>query len=217
MQLQKPPRPAGITILAVLSILIGIFGLLGGIAIIGLSALFSTSSLLGASAGLVSGFGLVLGGIVVVVSLIWLAVGIGFLHGKGWAWTLGMIFSVLSILGAIGVTALGNYRSIVGVFIWGIMIYYLTRTRVKSFFGKGPGIIPQAYSTMPGFPGSSPPTYASPMGATPTGITTSIGSANAPTQRTSTSSAGSRFCTNCGAQVGLGMAKCGSCGQTLQA
>src|SRR5712692_5377634 len=217
MQLQKPPRPLGVTILAIFGILIGIFGLLAGVAIIGLSALISTSTLLGVGGGILTGFGLIIGGVVVIFSLIWLAVGFGFLNGKGWAWSLGMVFSVLSILGAIAFTALGSYGSIVGVILWGMMIYYLTRTRVKSFFGKGPGILPPAYSAMPGFPGSSPPTFTSPMAATPTGITTSFGTANAQTARTLTASTGTRFCTNCGAPVGLGMAKCVSCGQTLQA
>src|SRR5713101_1346167 len=216
MQLQKPPRPLGVTILAVLAILVGIFGLLAGVAIIGLSALISTSTLLAVGGGILSGLGLIIGGIVVVFSLVWLAVGFGFLNGKGWAWSLGMVFSVLSILGAIAFTALGSYGSIVGVILWGMMIYYLTRTRVKSFFGKGPGIIPSAYSATPGFPGSSPPTFNS-MGATPTGITTSFGSANAQTARTLTPSTGTRFCTNCGAPISPGIAKCVSCGQTLQA
>src|SRR6266540_1971624 len=138
MQQLRPARPTGITIIAVLAILIGVFGLIGGIAIIGLSALVSTSTLLGANAASLTGFGLVLGGIVLVFSLIWLAVGLGFLHGKSWAWTLGMIFSVLSIIGALSFAIIGGYRGILGVFIWGMMIYYLTRGRVKSFFGKGP-------------------------------------------------------------------------------
>lgn len=217
MQLQKPLRPLGVTILAILDILVGIFGLLAGVAVIGLSVLIDTSALLGTGGGILTGLGLIIGGVIVVFSLIWLAVGFGFLNGKGWAWSLGMVFSVLSILGAIAFTALGSYGSIVGVVLWGVMIYYLTRTRVKSFFGKGPGILPSVYPTAPAFPASSPPTFTSPMAATPTGITTSFGSTNAPTSRSTTPSAASRFCINCGAAIPPGMAKCGSCGQTLQA
>ncbi len=215
MQMQKPPRPLGVTLLAIFAILVGIFGLLIGVAIVGLSALIDTSALLGTGGGILTGLGLIIGGVVMVFSLIWLAVGFGFLNGKGWAWTLGMVFSVLSILGAIAFTALGNYGSIVGVVLWGMMIYYLTRTRVKSFFGKGPGILPSVYPTSPAFPASSPPTFTSPRAATPTGITTSFGSTNAPTSRTTTPSAASRFCTNCGAPIDPGMPKCGSCGKAL--
>jgi len=212
VQLQKPPRPTGVTILAVLSILIGILGLLGGIAI-GFSALISTSTLFGTAGGIVTGFGFILGGIVVVFSLIWLGVGFGFLHGRGWAWTLGMIFSVLSIIGALAIAATGSASRVVGVFIWGLMIYYLTRTRVKSFFGKGPGVGPLADSTTPAFPAPSTPSFASPMMASPTGITTSLGAGNAPTQSLNASSNTPRFCTNCGATITPGAAKCASCGR----
>ena len=132
---QRPRRPIGITILAVLEILIGIVGLLASLAIIGFSALFSTlpriGSLLGAN-------GLIIGGVVLFFSLIWLATGAGFLHGRGWSWTLGMIFSILSLLGALGALTIGLITGGVGGLIfWGLMMYYLTRTRVKAFFGKG--------------------------------------------------------------------------------
>src|SRR5438128_12164122 len=102
--MQRPSRPVGITILAVLEILIGIVGLLASLVIIGFSALFSTlptvGSLLGAG-------GLIIGGIVLFFSIIWLATGVGLLHGRGWSWTLGMIFSILLLCGRIGVLTIG--------------------------------------------------------------------------------------------------------------
>ncbi len=215
MQVQRPPRPAGVTILAVLAILIGILGLLAGIAIIGLSALISTSTLLGVAGGILSGLGMIIGGIVVVFSLIWLAVGFGFLNGKSWAWTLGMIFSVLSILGAIAFTAIGSYTSIVGVVIWGMMIYYLTRTRVKSFFGKGPPLAPGVYTSTPAFSPPSRSTFAPSVIGASIGAPSSYGTANSPaTDSTPRAvSAPNRFCTNCGATITSGSTKCGSCGQ----
>src|SRR5207247_10765585 len=130
---QKPSRPVGITILAVLEILIGIVGLLASLVIIGFSALFATLPTVGP---LVGAIGLVIGGVVLFFSIIWLATGVGFLHGRGWSWTLGMIFSVLSLLGAIGALTIGLITGGVGGLIFlGLMLYYLTRTHVKSFFG----------------------------------------------------------------------------------
>jgi len=132
---QRLSRPIGITVLAVLEILIGIVGLLASLAIIGLSALLSTLPRVGSLLGT---FGLVIGGVVLFFSLIWLATGAGFLHGRGWSWTLGMIFSVLSLLGAVGALAIGLITGGVGGLIfWGLILYYLTRTHVKAFFGKG--------------------------------------------------------------------------------
>src|SRR5437016_1058440 len=133
--MQRPSRPIGITILAALEILIGIVGLLASLVIIGFSALFSTLPTVGPLLGAV---GLIIGGVVLFFSVIWLATGVGFLHGRGWSWTLGMIFSILSLLGAIGALTIGLITGGVGGLIfWGLMLYYLTRTHVKAFFGKG--------------------------------------------------------------------------------
>src|SRR4029077_7207985 len=132
--MQKPPRPIGITFLAIIQILIGLLGLLVSVVIIGYSAILSTLPVVGALASTV---GLVIGGVFLFFSLIWLATGVGFLHGRGWAWTLGMIFTVLSLLGAVGALIIGLITGGVGGLIfWGLMLYYLTRTHVKAFFGK---------------------------------------------------------------------------------
>jgi len=130
-----PSRPVGITILAILEILIGIVGLLASLAIIGLSALLSTLPRVGSLLGT---FGLIIGAVVLFFSIIWLATGVGFLHGRRWSWALGMIFSILSLLGAIGALTIGLITGGVGGLIfWGLMLYYLNRTHVKAFFGKG--------------------------------------------------------------------------------
>src|SRR5438046_5079778 len=126
---QRPSRPTGITILAILEILIGIVGLLASLAIIGLSALASTLPSIGLLVGTI---GLVIGGVFLFFSLIWLATGFGFLHGKGWSWILGMIFSILSILGAVGALTAGlTTGGLVGIFFWSRMIYELTRTHAN--------------------------------------------------------------------------------------
>src|SRR5438046_10765316 len=91
---QRPSRPVGITILAVLEVLIGIVGLLASLLIIGFSALFATLPTVGSLLGAI---GLVIGGVVLFFSIIWLATGVGFLHGRGWSWTLGVIISILSL------------------------------------------------------------------------------------------------------------------------
>src|SRR3989441_1408756 len=145
--MQKPSRPIGITFLAIIQILIGVLGLLVSLAIIGLAAIFSTLPTVGTLIGTV---GIVIGGVFLFFSLIWLATGVGFLHGKGWAWTLGMIFTVLSILGAAYVAFTGLYQAGYALVFWIIMIIYLTRSHVKVFFGKGmvPTSIP-AMNTQP--------------------------------------------------------------------
>src|SRR3989442_2404605 len=209
--MQKPSRPLGITFLAIIQILIGVLGLLVSIAIIAFSALLTTLPTIGTLASTV---GLVIGGVFLFFSLIWLATGVGFLHGKGWAWTLGMIFTVLSILGAAYVSFTGVYQAGYALGSWVIMIIYLTRSHVKVFFGKGtvpsympamntqptmrtapllqsqtqyaPTVLPSLQYT-PAAPASTP----IPVVANATGKCRSCGVPLAP---------GNTFCTNCGAK-----------------
>jgi hypothetical protein len=208
--MQKPPRPIGITLLAIVEILIGVLGLLVSLAIIGLAALFSTLPAVGTLIGTV---GVVIGGVVLFFSLIWLATGVGFLHGKGWAWTLGMIFTVLSILGAAYVAYTGIYQAGYALGFWIIMIIYLTRSHVKVFFGKGTAATympamniqptmraapvlqsqtqyaPTAPPTLQYNPAPAPTPATAPV--TATGKCRSCGMPLAP---------GNTFCTNCGAK-----------------
>jgi hypothetical protein len=209
--MQKPSRPIGITILGIIEILIGVLGLLVSVAIIGVSALFSTLPAVGTRIGTV---GVVIGGVFLFFSLIWLATGVGFLHGKGWAWTLGMIFTVLSILGAAYVAFTGLYQAGYALGFWVLMIFYLTRSRVKTFFGKGTAptympamntqltmrtaptlqsqtqYAPTLQPTLQYTP-STPIPAPTPTVAIATGKCRSCGVPSAP---------GNTFCTNCGAK-----------------
>ena len=207
--MQKPPRPIGITFLAIIQILIGVLGLLASLAIIGVAALFSILPTIGTLIGTV---GIVIGGVFAFFSLIWLATGVGFLHGRGWAWTLGMIFTILSILGAAYVAYTGIYQAAYALVFWIIMIIYLTRSHVKAFFGKGtaPTYMP-AMNTQPTL--RSAPTLQSQTQYAPTAPPTLqyTPTIPAPVQAPATASAkcrscgmplapGNSFCTNCGAK-----------------
>lgn len=110
-------RPIGITIIAILMIISGILFLIGGIGFVA--------------------FIPVLGSIIIAVGIASLAVAWGLLKGKGWAWIVTLIITGVSfILNAISI-ATGNIGSIVGIIINGIIIYYLYRPNVKSYFGRG--------------------------------------------------------------------------------
>jgi hypothetical protein len=209
--MQKPSRPIGVTIIGIIEILIGVLGFLVSVAIIGVSALFSTLPAVGTRIGTV---GVVIGGVFLFFSLIWLATGVGFLHGKSWAWTLGMIFTVLSILGAAYVAFTGLYQAGYALGFWVLMVFYLTRSRVKAFFGKGtiPTFMP-AMNTQPTmrtaptlqsqtqyaptvqptlqYTPATPIPAPTPAVAVATGKCRSCGVPLAP---------GNTFCTNCGAK-----------------
>jgi hypothetical protein len=225
-------RPVGITILAVLEILIGIVGLLASLAIIGLSALFSTLPRVGSLLGT---FGLIIGGVVLFFSLIWLATGAGFLHGRGWSWSLGMIFSILSLLGAIGALTIGLITGGVGGLVfWGLMLYYLTRIHVKAFFGKGGLPLSPAYglpyslgpqvnqpqiATNPGYGRPSvagPPVTFPPISqGSSTSIPSSIPVSSTVTSPIASNSGKSPICPYCHNTLPMGTKKCLTCGAAL--
>jgi zinc-ribbon domain len=166
----KPKRPTGVTVLAILEIL-------GGLAGLGTGAL-----LIGNASTLYSAFG----GLALVFGILSLILGVGFLGGKGWAWTLGIVIGVLSIIRSLAEAAIGFYGDIVGIIFPIIIIYYLMRPHVKAFFGKGPA--------MAG--GMQPPPMMSssmPMGSGSMGMT----------------------CKNCGASIPAGATRCPSCGANV--
>src|SRR5256885_16490275 len=88
-------RPIGVTILAILTILVGGLLLLLGIVVIAFSSLL-------VGVGLPLGFGLtgsILGAIVLIFGIVWIAVGSGLLNLRSWAWWLAFIGIVLSVFG----------------------------------------------------------------------------------------------------------------------
>ena len=204
----KPRRPTGVTILGVLAILGGIALLVGGIALIGLGLVIGTyagsaftnalsnagySGLASIGAGTLAIFLLALGAIILILGILYFAVGIGYFGGKGWAWTLGIIVTILSVILDAVQIGFGAVSNAFGLVIGILILYYLTRPHVKAFFGKGPSTMgsssmpPSGMATMPmGSMGSSP-TMGS-MGMT---------------------------CKNCGASIPAGASRCPSCGASV--
>jgi hypothetical protein len=190
----KPKRPTGVTVLAILEILGGLAGLGGGAVLIGVAALVSSSNFATlypqlSGIGSVSTLLYALGALALIFGILGLVLGVGFLGGKSWAWTLGIVVGVLNIIVSLVETGIGFYSDIIGIIFPIIIIYYLMRPHVKFFFGKGPA--------MAG--GMQPPPMMSssmPMGSAPMG---SMG----------------MTCKNCGASIPAGATRCPSCGANL--
>jgi zinc-ribbon domain len=182
----KPRRPTGVTILGILSILAGLGGIVVGAGVLALSGLASSAYPGGAAVAAV------IGAILLIIGILELVYGIGFFGGKGWAWTLAMIGSVLQVIFGIVSIAFGSVGSVFGLIISILILYYLTRPHVKAFFGKGPSM---GSSAMP----------QGGMGSMPTG---SMGSS------TTMGSMG-MTCKNCGANIPAGATRCPSCGAAV--
>jgi hypothetical protein len=141
--MEKRERPLGVTILAILEAIGGII-YLAGILIIGLFLEMIREFMPGAmpEAGFLKGF---IELIVLIATIVLLILGLvsfllayGLWTGKGWAWTLTFIFSIIGIL--LGLISLPS--GIISILINVLILYYLTRPHVKAFFGKAPPPIP---------------------------------------------------------------------------
>ena len=153
MQSSSTSRPLGVTILAILNIISGIIMLVGGIGAVTGGAMLpmmypgtlSGVNVPGAAANNLSGISTsVLGGGLIAVGAVLIALGIfsfvvawGLLKGRGWAWTATVVLAIINIIVNAISLAGGNFAGIVNIIISGIVLYYLYRPHVKTFFGKG--------------------------------------------------------------------------------
>lgn len=132
---QGTQRPTGVTVLSILMFL-------GGAVDIGTAALFL---FLGAvtlpmlaffpSLQLAGNLLLLLSIIPLIFAIISFVLGFGLWKGRSWAWTSTFISSIIGLI----VSAVGLIIGfgLVGVVVYAVFIFYLTRGRVKFYFGKG--------------------------------------------------------------------------------
>ena len=153
-------RPLGVTIIAILRIIGGIMLLLGGIGLVTIAPFVgqlnvnTTSSTTDNGVPVTpNGTGInlsnnptsflffaafigVIGSILIVLGIVSFVVAWGLLKGKGWAWTVTIIITIISLVfNALSIVS-ENIGAIVGIIIDGVIIYYLYRPNVKSYFGR---------------------------------------------------------------------------------
>jgi hypothetical protein len=141
--LEIKKRPTGVTIIAILIIIGGILLLLAGIAGVVVGSL-SISQTIGL------GF-VIIGAIILAVGIGYLVVSYGLLKGKRWSWTITVVLLFIGIaINVVSIIIFGyftfdtdtssflttNSGSIAGIIISVIILYYLYRPHVKSYFGK---------------------------------------------------------------------------------
>lgn len=130
-------RPTGVTILAILEALGGLLLLIGGIFLFLFAGFFIPRVMMPREAmGLfpffISGFLGVIGVVLLIIAALNFLIAYGFWNGRGWAWTLGIIFACLGLI--MGLFSLPS--GIIQIIINALILYYLTRPNVKRYFGK---------------------------------------------------------------------------------
>jgi hypothetical protein len=96
---------------------------------------------------LFGGFSIAIGIVLIAIAIVSFVVAYGLLKGKGWAWTVTLILSIISIVFnaiSIAATAGANLGGIISIIISAVIIYYLYRPHVKAYFGKGVSPSPPA-------------------------------------------------------------------------
>jgi hypothetical protein len=135
--------PNGVTVVAALSILGGANLVVAGVFNIIYPEPSSAADFVGlapAEITLVADILLVLAALAVIVGAFKVLTGLVLRSGKKWAWTLGMVASVLSL--SLDASSLGAYSTITASSIEFptslLAIIYLTRLHVRAFYGRSP-------------------------------------------------------------------------------
>jgi hypothetical protein len=136
-------RPTGITVIAVVYIVLAVLSLLWGGLVLGVSGMGAFfSGLFGAenvaaysTTSAWSGF------VGILAAIVQIAVGIGLLSMKKWAWVLALIGVGLTVIeGIIGVFSGGPFAFMcgsLGLIVPVIILIYLLTNRVRSTYGIG--------------------------------------------------------------------------------
>jgi len=128
-------RPTGVTILAILAFIAGIWGLLMGCTLAGLGGLSLPAALVGAS---LPGWALWAGLSTLAYAVLQLVVGYGAWTLRPWAWLVGVIVAAWGALNALFAMFGGNlFGGLIGLVIPGIILFYLLFDNdVKRAFGR---------------------------------------------------------------------------------
>jgi hypothetical protein len=132
-------RPTGITILAILALIGGIFGIIGGLGLIAGGALIG-GAVGGAEGAAFGGLAFIFGIITLGLAIAYLAFAYGSWGLLAWGWALGVILSLANIVWTLVTAVMGgtliSISTIIGVAIPAIILYYLNTPAVKQAFGR---------------------------------------------------------------------------------
>jgi hypothetical protein len=132
-------RPVGVTVIAILQLIGGIFSILAGFFVIGVGRYIVTGGVPmdeGASPTAFGGVTAALGSLILLLGVLSIVLSIGMFQVKGWAWLGTLIVQGLNILFAVVFALTGGGINFVGLILAGIIVYYLLRPEVKSVFGR---------------------------------------------------------------------------------
>ncbi len=109
--------------------------ILVGSEVFGLIAGLGLSALLGGMAGVVVAV-LVVSIIVIILGIASFVVAWGLFKGKSWARKITIILAIIIVITSIASIVGGNPVHIVSLIVYGVILYYMYRPDVRTYFGK---------------------------------------------------------------------------------
>jgi xanthine/uracil permease len=74
--------------------------------------------------------------VAIALGLAWFGLAWGLFTGKGWSWLITVIFAIITVVVSIIGVLSGSITSIPTLIINGVILYYMYRPHIKSYFGR---------------------------------------------------------------------------------
>ncbi len=122
-------RPTGVTILAILAIVVGLLNILAGAVLLGgaMPSAYASAAAAFRVAGIAA----------LIIGLAYIVFAVGAFRLRPWAWGLGVVLAILTIVGDVLQLGAGSSgASIAGIVIAAIILVYLFQPGVRTAFGQ---------------------------------------------------------------------------------
>jgi hypothetical protein len=136
-------RPTGATVITIIEAILGVLGALAALALIGFGTiaggLGGLSDVEGGAAvgGILAGFGFFFGIILALIAILYFAIAYGVWNGRGWAWMLGVIVSIIAVVfGVLGLSGGVSVFNLIQLALPIVVLYFLWQPDVKRWLGR---------------------------------------------------------------------------------
>jgi hypothetical protein len=138
-------RPPGVTVVAILAIINGTILVVGGVVAMYFVPNIITSQMSDTLSNATDTNGFtsaiitivyIVGSVTIALGLAWLGLAWGLFTGKGWAWLITVILAIISVVFSVIGIGTASVTSIPTLIINGVILYYMFRPNIKSYFGR---------------------------------------------------------------------------------
>ncbi len=132
--LPAPARPRGLGAVVAADVVLGLLGIAGGVgSLLAAGALPRPQGL-----GFLQPLAPVFPALLIVLGAFFLVTSVGLWRGQRWAWTATLVFETVHIVADVGFIADRSFAldKLVGLALIVAILVYLTRPRVRAYFGR---------------------------------------------------------------------------------